>query len=88
MNKTKFEKGDLVWVWHSIIDDIKLPGVVIEVRPWVLGGSGVCSWRESYGGFLKSSEVTNDSKRSEYLVISPSGEFQSWFDEKNLTLEE
>jgi len=84
---TKFSKGDLVWVWHSIRDNDKRPGIVMEVRPWVLGGSSMQSWRESCRGGLMASEVTHDLKRSEYLVVSPSGDFQSWFDEKNVTHE-
>lgn len=85
MGPTKFQKGDLVWVWHSILDGDKRPGIVMEVRPWVHGGSGVQSWHESYGEPAISSQTTFTPKRSEYLVVSPSGEFQSWFDEKNLT---
>lgn len=81
--ETKFKKGDLVLVkhivneklFHSIVE--LRHGVVMDVRPFVLGGSGVSSWP---GG----SRVTHQDKRSEYLVVSPSGEFESWFDEKNV----
>ena len=78
MTETKFKKGDLVWVWTSVHEE-KSPGIVMDVRPHVLGGTGVRSWRD--GGW----EVSYEEKRSEYLVVSPSGEFQSWFDEKNLS---
>jgi hypothetical protein len=64
-----------------------MPGIVMDVRPWVLGGSGVQSWRESYDSPVKSSNVTHEPKRSEYLVFSPTGEFHSWFDESNVTNE-
>jgi len=87
METTKFKKGDLVWVWNSILNNSKRPGIVMDVRPWILGGSGIRSCYESYGGALLTSEITQEPKRSEYLVVSPSGEFQSWFDEKNLTAE-
>ena len=84
MGPTKFSKGDLVWVWTSIVDKEKRPGIVMDVRPWVHGGSGVQSWRESYGSSVQSSEITFTPKRSEYLVMSPTGDFQSWYDEKNI----
>ena len=84
VEETKFKKGDLVWVWTSILNGERSPGIVMEVRPWVLGGSSMQSWRESYGVPLKASQVTHEPKRSEYLVMSPTGEFQSWFDEKNI----
>lgn len=83
--ETKFKKGDLVLVKHR--DDVRgflstgeeslRHGIVMDVRPFVLGGSGVASWSEGW-------EVTHEERRSEYLVVSPSGEFQSWFDERNL----
>jgi len=81
--ETKFKRGDLVLVNHCVNEslfsheDEVRHGVVTDVRPFVIGGTGVRSW---VGGW----EVTREEKRSEYLVISPSGEFQSWFDEKNL----
>ena len=78
MTETKFKKGDLVWIWTSIVPEEKSLGIVMEIRPHVLGGTGVMSWR---GGGWK---ISYDEKRSEYLVVSPTGEFQSWFDEKNL----
>ena len=84
---TKFSKGDLVWVWHSVRDTERKPGVVMDVRPWVLGGSGVQSWTENHGDHLRMSRVIQEPKRSEYLVVSPTGDFQSWFDEKNITTE-
>lgn len=84
MGPTKFSKGDLVWVWHSIINNDMKPGIVMDVRPWVHGGSGVQSRHESYGSPAKSSQTTHEPKRSEYLVVSPTGDFQSWFDEKNI----
>ena len=84
MVETKFRSGDLVWVWSSVRDEEKRPGIVMDVRPWVLGGSGVQSWRDSWGSPVRSSGITHEPKRSEYLVVSPSGEFQSWFDEKNV----
>lgn len=87
VKETKFQKGDLVWVWYSILNEERLPGIVMDIRPWVLGGSGVQSWRESYESPMRSSAVTHEPKRSEYLVISPSGDFQSWFDEKHLERE-
>jgi hypothetical protein len=49
----------------------------VDVRPFVIGGSGVSSW---IGGWA----FTQEDKRSEYLIVSPSGEFESWFDEKNV----
>jgi hypothetical protein len=84
--ETKFQKGDLVLVKHMSseslfslsFDEEVRHGVVMDVRPHVLGGTGVRSWRD--GGW----EITHEEKRSEYLVVSPSGDFQSWFDEKNL----
>lgn len=85
MEPTKFSKGDLVWVWHSILNEEKMPGIVMDVRPWVLGGSGIQSWREPYESSRISSKITYETKRSEYLVVSPTGEFQSWFDEKNVS---
>jgi hypothetical protein len=86
METTKFKKGDLVWIWHSVRDNSRKPGIVMDVRPWVLGGSGVQSWRQPYEESSRmSSEITYEPKRSEYLIVSPSGEFQSWFDEKNIT---
>ena len=87
MEVTKFQKGDLVWVWHTTRENGRMPGVVMDVRPWVLGGSGVQSWRESYASPVRSSSVTHDPKRSEYLVFSPTGDFHSWFDENNITCE-
>lgn len=84
VKETKFKKGDLVWVWTSILNGERSPGIIMEVRPWVLGGSGVQSWRESYESPLASSGIMHEPKRSEYLVVSPSGEFQSWYDEKNI----
>jgi hypothetical protein len=81
---TKYQKGDLVWVWHSVRDSGRRPGIVMDVRPWVLGGSGVQSWREPYESSRMSSKITYEPKRSEYLVVSPTGEFQSWFDENNI----
>jgi hypothetical protein len=88
--ETKFKKGELVWVTHYEIGAMglepkRLPGVVMEVRPWVHGGSGVNSLHESYGSPAYWSHTTHEPKRSDYLVVSPSGEFQSWFDEKSLT---
>jgi hypothetical protein len=78
--KTKYEKGELVWVKNS-----KIPGIIMDVRPWVYGGSGIMSWRDrDTQGF--SYEVTHEEKRSEYLVVSPSGDFQSWFDEQHLSM--
>jgi len=82
--ETKFKKGDLVLVKHRVnekffsFDEEDRHGVVMEVRPHVLGGTGVRSWRD--GGW----EISYEEKRSEYLVVSPSGDFQSWFDEKNI----
>lgn len=87
MGETKFRKGDLVWVFHTTRENGKLPGIVMDVRPWVLGGSGVQSWREPYESPTVSSTITHEPKRSEYLVFSPTGEFHSWFDEKNVTTE-
>ena len=84
MGPTKFSKGDLVWVQITIGDNEKRPGIVMKVRPWVLGGSGVQSWTESYDDPLRLSRITHEPKRSEYLIFSPTGEFQSWFDEKNV----
>jgi len=83
VTETKFKKGDLVLVKHLFNETIFnhdeefRHGLVLDVRNFVLGGTGVKSWR---GGW----EITYEEKRSEYLVVSPSGEFQSWFDEKNL----
>lgn len=84
MEDTRFQKGDLVWVWHSIRDNDRRPGIVMDIRPWVLGGSGVQSWKENYGDRMRAMSITHEPRRSEYLVVSPSGEFQSWFDEKNV----
>ena len=88
-----YKIGELVWVVHNSrgavagLETKRLPGIVVEIRPWVIGGSGITSWRDrdSQSPYFK---VTHTEKSSEYLVVSPSGEFQSWFDEKNLTLEE
>jgi hypothetical protein len=83
--ETRFKRGDLVLIKHRVneslfsLDEELVYGVVADVRPFVMGGSGVSSW---VGGW----EITHEEKRSEYLVVSPSGEFQSWFDEKNLSL--
>ncbi len=87
MTETKFKKGDLVLVKHLTseklfsfsFDEEDRHGVVMDVRPFVHGGTGVKSWRD--GGW----EISYEEKRSEYLVISPTGEFQSWFDERNLS---
>jgi len=79
MENTKFKKGDLVWVWTSIVPEEKSPGIIMDIRPFVLGGSGVMSWSSGW-------EITHDKKSSQYLVVSPTGEFESWFDEKNLHL--
>ena len=86
MGPTKFRKGDLVWVWHSIRDNDKRPGIVMDVRPWVLGGSGV-STSKGFGELPPNSVFTHEPKRSEYLVVSPSGDFQSWYDENNISCE-
>ena len=59
----------------------------MDIRPWVLGGSGVQSWTENYGDRLRASRIIHEPKRSEYLIVSPSGDFQSWFDEQNVTNE-
>jgi hypothetical protein len=81
--ETKFKKGDLVLVKHRVNerlfshDEELRHGVIVDVRPFVIGGSGVSSW---IGGWA----FTQEDKRSEYLIVSPSGEFESWFDEKNV----
>jgi len=83
VTETKFKKGELVLVKHLFNETIFnhdeefKHGLVLDVRSFVIGGSGVRSW---HGGW----EVTHEEKRSEYLIVSPSGEFQSWFDENSL----
>ena len=85
---TKFQKGDLVWVLpNSIRDNERRPGIVMDIRPWVLGGSGVQSWTENHGDHLRMSRIVHEPKRSEYLIISPTGDFQSWFDENHVERE-
>ena len=87
MEDTRFRRGDLVWVWHSVRDNDRRPGIVMDIRPWVLGGSGVQSWTENYGDRLRASRIIHEPKRSEYLIVSPTGDFHSWFDEQNVTNE-
>ena len=75
--ETVFTAGDLVWVCVPIIDDVGELGIVTDVRPWVLGGTSIQS--SQYGV-----SISNVPKRSEYLIISPEGNFHAWFDENSV----
>lgn len=79
--ETAFTTGDLVWVCVPILDDVGALGIVTDVRPWVLGGTGIQSSRLGSGWGVS---ISNIPKRSEYLVISPEGDFHAWFDENSV----
>lgn len=72
-------KGKLVWFqlyrgeWH--------PGIVLDYKPDVLGGS----WCQSYwSGSERVNEFMNEPHRGECLVQLFDGEGCGWVDEKNL----
>ncbi len=84
-------KGDLVWVLWP--EEGKLfnrvithrPGIVIDYRPDVYGGSAMYTSRWGDGG-CSQIEVTATGRRGEALVQLLDGEGLSWFDESNILL--
>ena len=84
-------KGDLVWVLWP--EEGKLfnrvithrPGIVIDYRPEVYGGSSMYTsrWEE---GQCAQIEVATTERRGEALVQLLDGQGVSWFDESNILL--
>ena len=83
-------KGDLVWVqwpdldnWLRPVEPRLRPGIVIDYRPDVCGGSGAYTARWAGGQGARLETVITD-KRGEALVQLLDGEGVSWFDEAKL----
>lgn len=83
-------KGDLVWVqWPERDNFLKpvefrlRPGIVIDYRPDVCGGSSMYTarWEEGRSAML---ETVITDRRGEALVQLLDGEGTSWFDEAKL----
>jgi len=84
-------KGDLVFVHWFEIDwqgrklpsSTLRPGIVVDVRPDHLGGTGMVTWRSRDSG-TAGSEIVSSPRRAEILVQLTDTEGISWFDEANV----
>lgn len=81
------KKGDLVHVpWSSYnaaglwVETSMHPGIVIDYRPNVQGGTGVVTWRDRETERV-GSEVIRTPQRGDVLVQMLDVDGVSWFDE-------
>ena len=82
------KKGDLVNVKRPSDDlfpeEVAEHGAVVDYRPDVLGGSSMVSYRTRSGNW--KSEMVNEPRRGEVLVLSYVDGGISWYDELNVKI--